>query len=114
MPDPDSVLQNPEHLEFVGRVSHSRGQPILFLPEQQNCPRPFGLIEAKIPDGSTWVFSLVTVACNVAYPKGTTDNRLAELLRSWFGPNAGLPGTGFTVRFRNSADGWRVQPEQAQ
>jgi len=54
----------------------------------------------------------VKVACNVAHRKEATDNRLGELLRSWFGADAGSPGTGFRVRFRNSTDGWSVQPVQ--
>jgi superfamily II DNA or RNA helicase/diadenosine tetraphosphate (Ap4A) HIT family hydrolase/HKD family nuclease len=100
-------------LEFVAKVSHSGGRPILFLPDQDKCPgRPVGPVEVTLPDGSAWVFRFVKVACNVAHPKGTTDNRLDELLRSWFGPDAGLPGTGFTVRFQNSTEGWRVNPMQ--
>ena len=59
-----------------------------------------------------WVFRFVKVACNVAHPKGTTENRLDELLQSWFGRDAGLPGTGFTARFQNSNGGWRVNPVQ--
>jgi hypothetical protein len=102
-----------EGLEFVAKVSHSGGRPILFLPDQEKCPgRPLGPVEVTLPDGSTWVFRFVKVACNVAHPKGTTDNRLDELLRSWFGPDAGLPGTGFTARFQNSTEGWRVNPVQ--
>jgi hypothetical protein len=102
-----------EGFEFVAEVSHSRGRPILFVPDQEKCPgRPLGPVEVKLPDGSSWVFRFVKVACNVAHPKGTSDNRLDELLRSWFGPDAGLPGTGFTVRFQNSAEGLRVEPVQ--
>jgi len=100
-----------EGLEFVAKVSHSGGRPILFLPDQEKCPeRPIGPCEVKLPDGSSWVFKFVKVACNVAYPNGTTDNCLGELLQSWFGSDAGLPGTGFTVRFQNSTEGWRVEP----
>lgn len=37
-------------------------------------------------------------------------NQLGILLTEWFGPNAGLPGTNFNVRF-NFADGaWHVSP----
>jgi superfamily II DNA or RNA helicase/diadenosine tetraphosphate (Ap4A) HIT family hydrolase/HKD family nuclease len=102
-----------EGLEFVAKVSHSGGRPILFLPDQEKCPgRPLGPVEVTLPDGSTWVFRFVKVACNVAHPKGTTGNRLDSLLKIWFGPDAGLPGTGFTARFQNSTGGWRVNPVQ--
>jgi superfamily II DNA or RNA helicase/diadenosine tetraphosphate (Ap4A) HIT family hydrolase len=104
------LQSNDEGSEFVAKVSHAGRRPILFLPDKEECPgRPVGPIEATLPDGSIWVFHLVKVACNVAHPKGTTDNRLGELLRSWFGANAGLPGTGFTVLFQNSTEGWRLE-----
>jgi superfamily II DNA or RNA helicase len=102
-----------EGLEFVAKVSHAGGRPILFVPDQEKCPgRPLGPVEVNLPDGSSWVFRFVKVACNVAHPKGTTDNRLDELLKNWFGRDAGLPGTGFTVRFQNSTEGWCVEPVQ--
>jgi superfamily II DNA or RNA helicase/HKD family nuclease len=102
-----------EELEFVAKVSHSGGRPILFLPDQQQCPgRPLGPVDVRLPDGSNWEFRFVKVACNVAQPKGAADNSLDWLLRRWFGPDAGLPGTGFTVRFQNSAEGWRASPVQ--
>jgi superfamily II DNA or RNA helicase/diadenosine tetraphosphate (Ap4A) HIT family hydrolase/HKD family nuclease len=99
--------------EFVAKVSHAGGRPILFLPDQEKRPgRPLGPVEVTLPDGRTWVFRFVKVACNVAHPKGTTANRLDELLKGWFGPDAGLPGTGFTVRFQQSTEGWLANPVQ--
>jgi len=102
-----------EGLEFTAKVSHAGGRPILFLPDKDKCPgRPIGPIDVSFPDGSSWEFRFVKVACNVAHPKGTTDNRLGEPLQSWFGQDAGIPGTGFSVRFHNSSEGWRVHPVQ--
>ena len=57
-----------------------------------------------------WVFRFVRIACNVACPQGTSRNELGDLLRRWFGADAGMPGTGFKVTFRLSADGWSVAP----
>lgn len=48
--------------------------------------------------------------CNVAHPVGSTVNALPDLLREWFGASAGHPGTSFSVQFRQSPDGWWVEP----
>jgi|TARA_B110000467_G_C18263899_1_gene448008 hypothetical protein len=42
-------------------------------------------------------------------PSGTT-NLLSQLMRKWFGPNAGLPGTNFRVVFEPASEGYRIQP----
>jgi superfamily II DNA or RNA helicase/diadenosine tetraphosphate (Ap4A) HIT family hydrolase/HKD family nuclease len=92
-------------------VSHVKGKPILFLPTVEKIPgRPTGPIDVQLPDGQCWVFRCVKVACNVASPKGASGNQLPQLLKTWFGPNVGLPGTQFRVRFRKEADGWHVEP----
>lgn len=97
--------------QFTGKVTHSGGRPILMLPRVDQLPgRPVGPTEVKLPDGSMWVFRLVRIACNVAGPKGTEANQLGELMRNWFGADAGMPGTGFQVVFQRSADGWSVAP----
>ena len=98
---------------FEGKVSHAQGRPILFLPDRVQVPgRPLGVTDVELPDGRTWKFKFVKVACNVAAPKGETTNRLSELLRQWFGPNAGLPGTNFTVLFETRNGIWHATPSQ--
>jgi SOS-response transcriptional repressor LexA len=64
----------------------------------------------QLPNGSWWEFKFVKVACNVAAPEGEASNQLSDLLRNWFGPNAGLPGTGFVVRFTKEGDIWSASP----
>ncbi|MDG2130856.1 MAG: DEAD/DEAH box helicase family protein [Fuerstiella sp.] len=96
---------------FEAKVSHSSGRAILFVPEKSKCPhRPIGLTSVHLPDGSQWDFKFVKVACNVAMPAGKKANQLSELLRKWFGQNAGLPGTNFTVRFETKNDEWQATP----
>ena len=103
--------QDEEDFSFLGKVSHTNGKPILFIPEQTNCPqRPVGPTEVRLPNGQSWEFRFVKVACNVATPKGTNNNLLAELLREWFGSDAGLPGTNFTVQFSLKDGTWNAQP----
>jgi SOS-response transcriptional repressor LexA len=57
----------------------------------------------------------VKIACNVAGPRGsnvgdTLPNALPTLLREWFGPDAGLPGTSFEVEFHRDGPNWHVAP----
>ena len=56
-------------------------------------------------------FKFVKVAVNVAHLKGGNENQLFVLLREWFGPNAGLLGTNFSVRFESVGGIWKVFPE---
>lgn len=100
---------HPEGAGFVAKVTWNQRDPILKLPREA----PRGELDAKLPDGSIWQFRMAKEFCNVARPVGTSANRLPELLRGWFGPRAGHPGTLFTVRFSPSPDGWWVQPDRA-
>jgi hypothetical protein len=98
---------------FRAKVSHSGGKPILFLPSVEAEPgRPTGLTPVRLPDGSEWTFRFVQVACNVAHPADAqhTRNQLPALLREWFGPDAGLPGTGFEVEFCHEGEVWLASP----
>ena len=69
-------------------------------------------MEVEAPDGSRWDFKFVKVAVNVAHEKGSNENRLSVLLRGWFGPHAGLPGTNFFVSFVIGRGIWKVFPER--
>jgi hypothetical protein len=94
----------PPTTTFRAKVSHSGGKPILFLPTVESVPsRPTGPTRVRLPDGREWVFRFVKVACNVAHPADAAsargNNALPALLRDWFGPDAGLPGTNFEVEF---------------
>ena len=98
---------------FRAKVSHSAGKPILFLPSVEASPsRPTGLTRVRLPDGKEWVFRFVKVACNIAHPADASDkqNQLPSLLRKWFGPDTGLPGTGFEVEFTSHDGGWAAAP----
>jgi len=98
---------------FRAKVSHSASKPILFLPTVEAVPtRPTGPTRVRLPDGSEWVFRFVKVACNVAHPADSAgkQNQLPALLREWFGPDAGLPGTGFEVEFASIDGAWSATP----
>ncbi|MDA1054107.1 MAG: DEAD/DEAH box helicase family protein [Planctomycetota bacterium] len=98
-------------LSFDAKVSHANGRPILFLPAKSELPdRPVGIVSVQLPDGNEWEFKFVKVACNVAMPAGEKTNQLGELLRQWFGANAGLPGTNFAVSFDTRNGIWHAAP----
>ena len=104
---------SPASTAFRAKVSHSAGKPILFLPTVEAAPsRPTGPTRVRLPDGSEWIFRFVKVACNVAHPADASDkqNQLVALLREWFGPDAGLPGTGFELEFTSEGMTWSVAP----
>jgi superfamily II DNA or RNA helicase/diadenosine tetraphosphate (Ap4A) HIT family hydrolase/HKD family nuclease len=97
---------------IVCKVSHAGGRPILFLPDRATRPDiPEGTTPVLI-DGQRYEAEFVKVAVNVIRAPGSTRNELPGLLRGWFGPDAGLPGTTFQVRFEKAPDGteYRVVP----
>lgn len=104
-----------EELTFMGKVLHAGGRPILFIPTATQQPgRPIGPTEVQLSDGNVWTFKFVTVACNVAHPIGRNKNQLPDLLRQWFGKDAGLPGTDFHVRFEMRGEAWHAQPVESK
>ena len=82
------------------KVTHSGGTPIVKIPTREKEPlRPTGPTTVTLPDGSLWEFRFVKEFINFASPKGGKKNQITTLLRNWFGPDAGLPGTNFHITF---------------
>jgi hypothetical protein len=98
--------------DFVCAVTWNQRDPILKLPRSQVATIPDGEVDVRLRDGSVWIFRFKAEFCNVARPFGASRNQLPDLLRRWFGPSAGQPGTAFRVRFFASADGLWVDPVQ--
>ena len=94
---------------YILKVNHSGGKPILML-DRVRCPNlPEGDAEF-LADGAVYVGRFVKVALNVAHRPGEESNQLASLLRSWFGPSAGLPGTSNAVALEVVDDRWVMRP----
>jgi hypothetical protein len=92
-------------------VLWNKREPILKLPRRSANPHlPTAEIDVRLSDGAVWRFRFAKEFINVAYPVGTASNRLPDLMRTWFGPNAGHPGTRFEVHFSRSPDGWWIEP----
>jgi superfamily II DNA or RNA helicase/diadenosine tetraphosphate (Ap4A) HIT family hydrolase/HKD family nuclease len=98
---------------FVCKVISNQRDPILKLPPRGRVDIPEGETDVRLPDGAIWQFRFVKEYCNVARPAGGPRNQLPDLLRGWFGPRAGQPGTAFQVRFHAGPDGLWIEPVQA-
>jgi superfamily II DNA or RNA helicase len=91
-------------------LRNASGDPILHFGNRKDRELlPLGETDVRLQDGSIWQFRFVKIACNVARPVGAQRNQLADLLRRWFGPEAGKAGTDRSVEFRRSPDGWWVE-----
>ncbi|MFP4235594.1 MAG: DUF3427 domain-containing protein, partial [Nitriliruptoraceae bacterium] len=93
------------------KVSQSTDRPILFLRREHNPPLPHGEVEVMI-DGQPHIARFVKVACNVLTRPGSETNVLAEVLRGWFGEDAGAPGTHHKVELvaADADQGWQLRP----
>jgi superfamily II DNA or RNA helicase/diadenosine tetraphosphate (Ap4A) HIT family hydrolase/HKD family nuclease/SOS-response transcriptional repressor LexA len=98
---------------FVCRVIHNKRAPIIKLPDRARFPRipeAGTTVDVKISDGTYWRFRFQKIACNVARPLDSHRNQLPDLMRRWFGPDAGRPGTDYRVRFSPAPEGWWIEP----
>jgi superfamily II DNA or RNA helicase len=107
--------QPPSDDVIVCKVSHAGGRPILFLPDRAVRPdMPEGPTPVLI-DGHRYEAEFAKIAMNVIRAPGSARNELPGLLRAWFGPDAGLPGTSFQVRFERAAtDMYQLVPVRHQ
>ena len=106
----ERVVKGQDQDAIVCKVSHAGGRPILFLPDRKTYPGiPTGWTDVLV-DGELYEANFVKVAVNVMRKKGEKQNRLADVLRAWFGPKAGLPGTNQHVAFRRQEGKWILEP----
>jgi superfamily II DNA or RNA helicase/HKD family nuclease/diadenosine tetraphosphate (Ap4A) HIT family hydrolase len=96
---------------FRCRVLHAGGRPILKLPDRRNAAAvPEGWVTILAGD-RTYEANFVKEFVNVVRTERSSErNELPELLQTWFGPTAGLPGTRFEVTFQQEPTGWRMRP----
>jgi hypothetical protein len=91
------------------KVIHAGGRPILILNRDQNAGLPEGET-AFIAGDVACSGNFVKIALNVAHRNGDTRNVLPDLLRSWFGADAGQPGTAPYVGLVGSEPRWEMRP----
>jgi superfamily II DNA or RNA helicase/HKD family nuclease len=99
-----------EGVRFQCRVSHSSGNPIIRLPDRGRVAEiPEGWVEVHANE-ETLQANFVKIAVNVMRRPGGEENVLPDVLRSWFGTDAGQPGTRHQVQFSKVDGRWRLQP----
>jgi superfamily II DNA or RNA helicase/diadenosine tetraphosphate (Ap4A) HIT family hydrolase/HKD family nuclease len=90
------------------RVTHNGRTPILMLNRGANADLPQARAVPVEVDGRTLLVDFVKIAVNVARETPDGPNVLPDLLWSWFGPDAGKPGTGHVVFIEPGEHGWRL------
>lgn len=80
----------------VLRLGHADGRPLVWLDRSRNPGLPSGEAVFRA-EGREYVGSFVKIALNVATLPGQDGNALHALLRGWFGPSAGHPGTNHQI-----------------
>jgi hypothetical protein len=96
--------------QIVCSVSHANGKPMLFLPAREKQP---GIPEGWVPitaDGVAYQANFVKIAVNVVRKAEAGPNVLPEILQSWFGTDAGRPGTAQRVAFDRADQGYVMRP----
>ncbi|MBT7692463.1 MAG: DUF3427 domain-containing protein [Gemmatimonadales bacterium] len=95
--------------DIVLRVSHSSGKPIIRFDRSRQPDIPDGETEFTA-DGRTHTGIFVKIALNVTSTPGERGNSLHGLLRGWFGPDVGLPGTNHQVVLSQTGASWAMRP----
>jgi len=94
------------------RLFASAGKPIVKLDRGRHPETPMGET-AFVAGGEEYVGNFVKIALNTATRVGENGNSLHALLRGWFGPSAGHPGTKHTVTLEQVDGRWVMQPVEA-
>jgi superfamily II DNA or RNA helicase/HKD family nuclease len=97
------------HPAYRLKVIQASGRPILMLNRDQNTGLPEGATPFLAGDAA-YTGNFVKIALNVVHRTGDTRNALPDLLRSWFGADAGQPGTAHYVELERGQSHWRMRP----
>ncbi|MGE5287554.1 MAG: DEAD/DEAH box helicase family protein [Micromonosporaceae bacterium] len=100
---------SPLEAVFRLKVIQASGRPILMLDRDRNPGLPEGET-IFVANDTVYTGNFVKIALNVAHRPGQPDNILADLLRSWFGANAGQPGTVQYVELAPGETHWQMRP----
>lgn len=93
------------------RLSHSGGSPIVRFDRARHPRIPLG-DTPFMANSQQYVGRFVKIALNTATLPGRENNELPNLLRGWFGHDAGHPGTRHAVQLRETDHGWELSPEK--
>ncbi len=99
--------------DIVCRVARAGDRPILFLP---SAATTLHLEQGPAPvqiDREAYEVVIAKIAIDIVRKPGEEMNLLPEILRRWFGDDAGLPGRGEKVRLRRSPSGFEMEALRA-
>jgi superfamily II DNA or RNA helicase/diadenosine tetraphosphate (Ap4A) HIT family hydrolase/HKD family nuclease len=94
------------------RVTYADGHPVIRLDRRQTPDLPTGNVDF-IADGVDYSASFAKGAIAFATRSDTAGNALPGLLRGWFGPSAGHPGTTHAVRIEQLDGVMLLRPDQS-
>ena len=100
---------SPLETAFRLKVIQAHGRPILMLDRDRNTELPEGQTPFTA-DGVVYTGNFAKIALNVAHRAEQPGNVLADLLRSWFGADAGQPGTVQYVELVPGEPHWQMRP----
>ena len=95
--------------DIICRVSRDGARPILVLPSTATS---LHLEPGPVPvdlDGATYEALIAKVTINVVRKPGEEMNLLPEILRRWFGDDAGLSSRGEQVRLKRDLSGFEME-----
>ncbi|HEV2375979.1 MAG TPA: hypothetical protein VGS19_27900 [Streptosporangiaceae bacterium] len=102
-------VSSPLEEAFRLKVIQASGRPILMLNRDRNPQLPEGETPFVAND-VVYTGNFAKIALNVAHRAGDQGNSLGDLLRSWFGTNAGQPGTMHFVELVSGEPNWQMRP----
>jgi superfamily II DNA or RNA helicase/diadenosine tetraphosphate (Ap4A) HIT family hydrolase/HKD family nuclease len=94
------------------KIIQAGGKPILMLNRARNPKLPEGEMPFVAND-VVYTGNFASIALNVARRPGEPGNLLPDLLRSWFGADAGKPGTLHFVELVPGESNWHLRPASA-
>jgi hypothetical protein len=102
-------LIGPRAGEWRLRVGQTEGRPIVWLDRPRNRDLPEGEVRISV-DGRPYVGLFRKIALNKIHEASSSANALPEILRGWFGPDAGAAGSAHYVVIREDAAYWKLAP----
>ena len=94
------------------KLNHSDGRPFLMLDRAKSLDLPEGEDITFLANGEEYRGDFRKIALNVARRPGEPGNALHALLRGWFGPSAGHPGSRHFAILEQVEGRWVLRPDQ--
>ena len=87
---------------------------MIFLPDRDKTPGIPSRWQSVIVNAEPYNADFVKVAVNVMRKEGNEENALPNVLRGWFGENAGQPGTASRIIFEWKENNYVMRPLEAK